>query len=43
MELINYCNERNILVEAYSPIAYGKIKKNESIIKMAEKYKVSVP
>ncbi len=43
MDLINYCNERNILVEAYSPIAHGEILKNESIIKMAEKYKVSVP
>ena len=42
MKLINYCKGKNILVEAYSPIAHGKILKNESITKMAEKYKVSV-
>lgn len=43
LKLIDYCENKNILVEAYSPIAHGEILKNESIIKMAEKYKVSVP
>lgn len=43
LKLIDYCKNKNILVEAYSPIAHGEILKNESIIKMAEKYKVSVP
>lgn len=43
LKLIDYCKNKDILVEAYSPIAHGEILKNESIIKMAEKYKVSVP
>ena len=43
LKLIDYCENKNILVEAYSPIAHGEILKNESIIKVAEKYKVSVP
>ncbi len=43
LKLIDYCENKNILVEAYAPIAHGEILKNESIIKMAEKYKVSVP
>ena len=43
LRLIDYCKNKNILVEAYSPIAHGEILKDESIIKMAEKYKVSVP
>ncbi len=43
LKLIDYCENKNILVEAYSPIAHGEILENESIIKMAEKYKVSVP
>ena len=43
LKLIDYCKNKGILVEAYSPIAHGEILKNESIIKMAEKYKVTVP
>lgn len=43
LKLIDYCKNKDILVEAYSPIAHGEILKNESIIKIAEKYKVSVP
>ena len=43
LRLIDYCKNKNILVEAYSPIAQGEILKDDSIIKMAEKYKVSVP
>lgn len=42
-ELIAYCQQNNILVEAYSPIAHGELLKNQEVIKMAEKYKVSVP
>lgn len=41
LKLTNYCKNKDILVEAYSPIAHGEILKNESIIKMAEKYNVS--
>lgn len=42
-ELINYCQQNNILIEAYSPIAHGELLKNEEVIKIAEKYNVSVP
>lgn len=41
-ELINFCKEQGILVEAYSPIAHGAALKNETLINMAEKYHVSV-
>lgn len=42
LELIEYCNQQNILVEAYSPIAHGETLKNPEIIRIAEKYGVSV-
>ena len=42
-ELIAYCKEQNIVVEAYSPIEHGKALKNETIVAMAQKYGVSVP
>jgi diketogulonate reductase-like aldo/keto reductase len=42
-ELIDYCQENDILVEAYSPIAHGELLKNEEVKKMAENYKVSIP
>lgn len=41
-ELIKFCKENDILVEAYSLIAHGAILKNENIIAMANKYNVSV-
>ena len=41
-DLIKYCAENDIVFESYSPIAHGAALKNESIIKMAEKYHVSV-
>ena len=41
-ELIDFCKEQGILVEAYSPIAHGAALKNETLINMAEKYHVSV-
>jgi diketogulonate reductase-like aldo/keto reductase len=34
-----YCKEKNILVEAYSPLAIGHALKNPIVIKMAEDYK----
>lgn len=43
LELINYCHQKNILVEAYSPIAHGEAFKNELIKEMADKYNVSIP
>ena len=42
-DLIAYCQERDILVEAYSPIAHGEILKTEFVARIAEKYGVSVP
>lgn len=42
-ELIAYCQEQDIVVEAYSPIAHGEALKNEAIVAMAQKYNVSVP
>lgn len=42
-ELIEYCKEQNIVVEAYSPIAHGEALKNEAIVSMAGKYGVTVP
>lgn len=42
-ELIDFCKQQNIVVEAYSPIANGEALKNETIVAMANKYGVSVP
>ena len=41
-ELIKFCQQHDILVQAYSPIAHGEMLKNEAIITMAAKYDVSV-
>ena len=42
-ELINHAKSQGMLVEAYSPIAHGKILDNAEIGAMAEKYDVSIP
>lgn len=42
MKLIDYCNEQEILPEAYSPIAHGEALKNKAIADMSAKYGVSV-
>lgn len=42
-ELIKYCEENNIQVEAYSPIGHGALLNNETLVEMAKKYQVSVP
>lgn len=42
-ELIQYCKDNNILLQAYSPIGHGELFKNEEVKKVAEKYGVSVP
>ncbi|ERT61795.1 aldo/keto reductase [Megasphaera vaginalis (ex Srinivasan et al. 2021)] len=39
--LIDYCQHRDIVVEAYSPIAHGMALQAEEITAMAEKYGVS--
>lgn len=43
MELVEYCQKNDILVEAYSPIAHGVILNQPEIKKMADKYGVTVP
>ena len=42
-ELIDWCRQRGILVEAYSPVAHGAVLGNEEIAAIAERYGVSVP
>lgn len=42
-ELLDFCTENNMLVEAYSPIAHGEILGNAEVGVMAERYSVSVP
>jgi diketogulonate reductase-like aldo/keto reductase len=42
-ELIAYCQDKDIRVEAYSPIAHGEILKNQDVAAMAELYGVTVP
>lgn len=41
IDLIRYCQEKGIAVEAYSPVAHGEALKNPLIREMAEKYKVT--
>ena len=43
LDLIDYCTEKGIVTEAYSPVAHGEALKNPAIAQMAEKYGVSVP
>ncbi len=42
-ELIDYCHENHIVVEAYSPVAHGEALKNPAIKAIADKYNVSIP
>ena len=41
-ELIDFCKENDILVEAYSPIAHGEANRIEEIQKIADKYNKTV-
>lgn len=41
LDLVDYCKQRGILVEAYCPIAHGNALNDPFVLKMAEKYKVS--
>lgn len=43
LELIEYCQQNGIIVEAYSPVAHGEALKNPAIKAVADKYNVSVP
>lgn len=42
MDVIKFCQENDIVVEAYSPIAHGAALKDKAIQEMANKYGVSV-
>ena len=42
IDVIKFCQENDIVVESYSPIAHGRALENKTIQKMAEKYNVSV-
>ena len=43
VELIDYCKQNDILVEAYSPVGHGELLKNDELKTMADKYQVSIP
>ena len=42
-ELIDWCQEQGILVEAYSPVAHGAVLGNAEIAEIAARYGVTVP
>ena len=41
-KLINFCQEHDIVVESFSPVAHGEALTNNTIKSMAKKYQVSV-
>ena len=43
LELIDYCQNKGIVMEAYSPVAHGEAMKNEKIAEIAKKYGVTIP
>ena len=43
LDLIKYCQDKEIVMEAYSPVAHGEAMKISAIADMAKKYDVSVP
>lgn len=43
LDLIEYCQGKGIVLEAYSPVAHGEAMKNPDIAEIARKYGVSIP
>ena len=43
LELIDDCQKKGIVMEAYSPVAHGEALKNKAIADMADKYGVTIP
>lgn len=41
-ETIDFCKEKNIVIEAWAPLGKGKMLDNEDLIRIAEKYNKSV-
>ncbi len=41
-DIVNYCRQHNIAVEAYTPLANGDVFKNETLIALAQKYNKSI-
>ena len=42
LDIVKFCQEKNIIIESYSPIAHGRALSNNKIQQFAEKYGVSV-
>ena len=42
-ELIAFCKEHGLAVQAYSPLAHGMLFDNDAVVEMADTYDVSVP
>ena len=42
LELIDFCLKNNIQVEAYSPIAHGRLLENKEVHELSKKYKCSI-
>ena len=42
-DLLTFCKEQGILVEAYSPIAHGQALNNADIAAVAKRYGVTIP
>lgn len=43
LDLIEYCQSKGIVMEAYSPVAHGEALRIPAIAEMAKKYGVSIP
>ena len=43
LDLIDYCQSKGRVMEAYSPVAHGEALKNPKIAEMAAKYGVTIP
>ena len=43
LDIIKYCQDKGIVMEAYSPVAHGEAMKITAIADMAKKYGVSIP
>jgi diketogulonate reductase-like aldo/keto reductase len=41
--ITDYCNERGILIEAYSPLATGALVEDSHLVSLSEKYGKSIP